>query len=475
MDKAPATAAKPPKSSTSLLQLLTRRSTKVEPAAQQDDLTTTTTATAPTSNGIDNRLLGSGDHHTSSTSPHYTKHNNNSVNVQSAHSSPINQFRQSYLRRHSSTQNISAIVRDPAGNSAALRKTAATGGIAKKTKALNNRFSHQFTLCCSFHDDRICTPPVSVRYNSLAPPQNGGSLLKPVPADVSLSAVSSNGSVVHSPDLRSNVSGTSSNATGSTSTTTTTVVTVHQAQQPDVTTPPAAPLSLAASALNNSRSNNDSSSDAESPLSLGVQKSSTEPNTPAKQQAAVLDSDSDGVVVPTSNAQRRRFVSATKTNPPVFKEFQPTSSAASSASGAATTSIAMSACRSRLRQKLLPPAGGSLDLPSSRFSSPPSMDDEQQQDQHTRHNPQKQQHFSSPDIVLHQRRDNRSDDAATDSFDTESVLQAATEEAVAANRSLSYDVLTGVKRPISADSLAKQSLIAAQLLNLIPAERARDR
>lgn len=40
---------------------------------------------------------------------------------------------------------------------------------------------------------------------------------------------------------------------------------------------------------------------------------------------------------------------------------------------------------------------------------------------------------------------------------------------------VSVERKSGVKRPASADSLAKQTLIAAQLFNLIPAERARER
>lgn len=98
---------------------------------------------------------------------------------------------------------------------------------------------------------------------------------------------------------------------------------------------------------------------------------------------------------------------------PVFNEYQ--------------SSIAMSSCRSRLRQKLLPP-GISIDLASN------------------------EQHFSSPNIS-----DKPSSEPKTN------------------NRSMSHDVLTGRTRTASADSLAKQSLIAAQLLHLIPAERARER
>lgn len=99
---------------------------------------------------------------------------------------------------------------------------------------------------------------------------------------------------------------------------------------------------------------------------------------------------------------------------PVFNEYQ--------------SSIAMSACRSRLRQKLLPP-GVSIELPSN------------------------EQHFSSPNIST----------------------EMPPTEVKASNRSMSQDALTDRRSTASADSLAKQSLIAAQLLHLIPAERARER
>ncbi|KAG4066227.1 hypothetical protein HA402_000451 [Bradysia odoriphaga] len=102
---------------------------------------------------------------------------------------------------------------------------------------------------------------------------------------------------------------------------------------------------------------------------------------------------------------------------PVFSEYQSYQS-----------SIAMSACRSRFRQKLLPP-GISIDLASN------------------------EQHFSSPNIS-----EKPSDEVIPNN-----------------NRSMSFDVLTGRPSTASADSLAKQSLIAAQLLHLIPVERARER
>lgn len=94
-------------------------------------------------------------------------------------------------------------------------------------------------------------------------------------------------------------------------------------------------------------------------------------------------------------------------------------------------SIAMTACRSRLRQKLLPP-GTKITVS------------------------QTEQHFSSPNISSEKTAD----------------------KSLAAHRnsrSLSYDLLSGVNRPGSADSLAKNSLVAAHVLNLIPTEKARER
>lgn len=101
---------------------------------------------------------------------------------------------------------------------------------------------------------------------------------------------------------------------------------------------------------------------------------------------------------------------------PVFVEYQP--------------SIAMQSCRSRLRQKLLPPGVRNeiLELNSHNFSSPNISEE------------------------LNRQRE---------------------------NRSASYDTLVGttatVHRPASTDSLARHALMAAQVLHLIPAEKVRER
>lgn len=438
MDKPP---AKPPKTGNSLLQLLTRRSTKVDPAVQPPN---TTTAVAPATSSATRPLpllVGNG----SAGGYHAT--------TSSAHASPINQFRQSYVRRHSSTQNLSTIIRDEANSP--LRKPA-NGGVAKKSKPLNNRFSHQFTLCCSFHDDRIYTPPVSVRYNSLAQNSGGGALLtnrEPTASSTSPNATTSTTTTTLSPVFSGGGGSSSGDGTSASTSTSTTVVTVHRDGVRD-RDPQSSPEVNAVSRAHSSKSNNSSSTSS----SAACRKSSTEPNTPAKQlqpphphQKQTMSSPP----APIRNPRHQQFIQQAKTKPPVFDEFQ-------------APSIAMSACRSRLRQKLMPP-GGSLDLPLMSSSATAAAGASGSADA--------VQHFSSPNItsggVRLLARD--SVDADCDSAETESALMAATEEGVAANRSLSYDVLTGVKRPASADSLAKQSLIAAQLLNLIPAERARER
>lgn len=246
----------------SLLNLLSRRSTKVEP--QKD--------------------------------PELVDKINEDKSV-SVQSTPIKQFRQ--LRRHSSTQNIGTASIEPARNNCC------------------NRFSHQFSLCCSIES---ATPP---------PPLPNVQINK-----TTEEVVHRNGNAVK-----------------------------------------------------------------EDPLII-VHKS---PDNPNEVNVLVEQNGIDEVKNDTTK--------------PVFNEYQ--------------SSIAMSACRSRLRQKLLPP-GISIDLASN------------------------EQHFSSPNIL-------------------EKVEKPS--EVKRSNRSMSFDVLNGVNRPssASADSLAKQSLIAAQLLHLIPAERARER
>lgn len=97
-------------------------------------------------------------------------------------------------------------------------------------------------------------------------------------------------------------------------------------------------------------------------------------------------------------------------------------------------SIAMSACRSRLRQKLLPPSC-SVDAATEK----------------------ELQHFSSPNIMEKDKQ------------------QSPTPFQHRNSRSYSYDMLTNAKRTGKTESLAKNSLMAAQLINLIPTEVARER
>lgn len=96
-------------------------------------------------------------------------------------------------------------------------------------------------------------------------------------------------------------------------------------------------------------------------------------------------------------------------------------------------SIAMSACRSRLRERLLPPAYVNRQM-------------QQSNEQH--------QHFSFPDIV------------------EKSARQPVEHRN---SRSISCDLLANAKRTGKTESLAKNSLMAAQLINLIPTEVARER
>lgn len=339
----------------SLLNLLTRRSTKVEPSTPFESNFNTSSNPAQ------------------------------SIAATSAQSSPIstiNQFRQGHLRRHSSTQNLSSIRRDESASP--LRNVnRKVVGISKKAKSTSttNRFSHQFTLCCSVHDERMCTPPVSVRYNSLAQVELRQVFNKPSDLTTPNSPTKINNIPTQNGCIPKLPNGHVPLLTGCNSLTT---VTVHSNQ--DSLHVPSDPLPAAQSVTTDDSSNDDSTTD----------------------------------------------------KPVVFNEYQ--------------SSIAMSACRSRLRERLLPPAGNlvrSLDLPNS----PPITTE---------------QHFSSPNICT-----TVSSNGSSPSHDKPTAT--ASSVVINQNRSLSYDVLTGVRRPASADSLAKQSLIAAQLLNLIPVERARER
>lgn len=106
-------------------------------------------------------------------------------------------------------------------------------------------------------------------------------------------------------------------------------------------------------------------------------------------------------------------------------------------------SIAMSACRSRLRERLLPPGY------ANRVTQSSNQQQEHQQQQ------QQQQHYSFPNII-----EKSSNPASTEHRNS---------------RSISCDLLQNAKRTGKTESLAKNSLYAAQLINLIPTEVARER
>lgn len=456
MDKPPAkTASSGTASGTSLLQqILNRRSTKVEPAAigmvVHNDVTVANAATKPTphpifSNGISSNHIGA------SSQPPHSKHGHST----SAQSSPVaasnhaSQRRSaSSLRRHSSSHDVTAILHANASTNADAsadhqphrqrRHPTPASEFAKKEKPLrHNRFSHQFTLCCSFNDDRIGTPPpVSVRYNSLA---------------TATTTMDRNGErTAHSDGVVDRDGGFDNAKTSSTSSasrkTVVTVLHMDADPMPSAVTPNMLTRSVAATTSITSSSASSSNvavvsaadrvtSDVSSSASIHSSpapgrfgessvRSSTEPNTPARQLQPTIEC--------SPALLRRRPKHFARATPPVFGEFQ-------------TQSIAMSACRSRLREKLLLQSdgggvgvGGSLDL----------------------------QFVCSDD----------SSDITPTALDMNA---AAAVQTSYARHCKSTDVVgersSGVKRPASADSLAKQTLIAAQVFNLIPAERARDR
>lgn len=109
-------------------------------------------------------------------------------------------------------------------------------------------------------------------------------------------------------------------------------------------------------------------------------------------------------------------------------------------------SIAMSACRSRLRERLLPPGYANRRTQSSS-----------EQHQHQQQQQKEQPHYSFPDIVEKSSNSTSSEHRHS--------------------RSNSCDLITNAKRTGKTESLAKNSLMAAQLinLNLIPTEVARER
>lgn len=101
-------------------------------------------------------------------------------------------------------------------------------------------------------------------------------------------------------------------------------------------------------------------------------------------------------------------------------------------------SIAMSACRSRLREKLLPPG----------YKHKALIQAQQQQ--------QQQQHLSFTNASSNDKKGRPPNEQRN-------------------ARSFSCDILSNAKRSGRTESLAKNTLMAAQLINLIPTEVARER
>lgn len=117
-------------------------------------------------------------------------------------------------------------------------------------------------------------------------------------------------------------------------------------------------------------------------------------------------------------------------------------------------SIAMSACRSRLRERLLPPGYVNRNAIQSNEPQQQNYHHQQHRRSQTQQPHQQQQHFSFPDIA------GRSSCSSNEHRNS---------------RSISCDLLANAKRTGRTESLAKNSLMAAQLINLIPTEVARER
>lgn len=117
-------------------------------------------------------------------------------------------------------------------------------------------------------------------------------------------------------------------------------------------------------------------------------------------------------------------------------------------------SIAMSACRSRLRERLLPPGYVNRNATQSNEEQHQNYHHHQHHRSQTQQPHQQQQHFSFPDIA------GRSSCSSNEHRNS---------------RSISCDLLANAKRTGRTESLAKNSLMAAQLINLIPTEVARER
>lgn len=199
-------------------------------------------------------------------------------------------------------------------------------------------------------------------------------------------------------------------------------------------------ISFDSSQDDNDKNNHNRSEEQQSPTNSlnGISKIEAEIHPLITDQSNSIASNSNSTDAITISPDRLPLVAKSTTFSTSLSQPQsPTNTihegflSDSAASESQPVSIAMTACRSRLRQKLLPPGTKMADSSI-------------------------EQHFSSPNIS---------------SGKTTDKLLAAHRN----SRSLSYDLLSGVNRPGSADSLAKNSLVAAQVLNLIPTEKARER
>lgn len=131
-------------------------------------------------------------------------------------------------------------------------------------------------------------------------------------------------------------------------------------------------------------------------------------------------------------------------------------------------SIAITACKSRLRLKLLPPGKQIVDILDG-INNYPNINSNNS-DSITK------QHVSSPSIFFNSNLNSNNHMMTIENNPLSVSIE--TKNNVSQNlRSMSHDGIQSIHRTsiTSTDSLAKQALMAAQMLSLIPTEKARER
>ncbi|TMW43483.1 hypothetical protein DOY81_011439, partial [Sarcophaga bullata] len=255
--------------------------------------------------------------------------------------------------------------------------------LPKNRSPNHNRFSHQFSLCCKA-EKKPATPPVTVRYNSIA---DGGNLIKKDNMSLSWStndnASLSVGSVISNPT---------------------------SCLQPSFVAVPAAALSECASA----------------------------PQSPVTSKSMMFPTVDSSYGSPSNMSLRSN------------QSDSPNCSNNSPASGPIRP-IAVTACRSRLRLKLFPPG---KELPPFGTEFPAKQDPDVSEIKRAT----TPQHMSSPNIASQ----------------TEITGLVNQEQDAQSMRFMSHENIQ-IQRQTSSSGLARQALMAAQVLSLIPTDQARGR